>query len=80
MLALAATMAAPPRCSTHRPLSSSFLGLPYRILNINRKKELLRGLWVEFRAWGSRNDMLRWRNPGCLVVRDGVWRLLLLTL
>ena len=33
---------------THRPLSSSFLGLPYRILNINHKKELLRGLW--FRA------------------------------
>ena len=32
---------------THRPLSSSFLGLPYRILNINHKKELLRGLWVE---------------------------------
>ena len=31
---------------THRPLSSSFLGLPYRILNINHKKELLRGLWV----------------------------------
>ena len=31
----------------HRPLSSSFLGLPYRILNINHKKELLRGLWVE---------------------------------
>ena len=28
---------------THRPLSSSFLGLPYRILNINHKKELLRG-------------------------------------
>ena len=27
-------------------LSSSFLGLPYRILNINHKKELLRGLWV----------------------------------
>ena len=26
---------------THRPLSSSFLGLPYRILNINHKKELL---------------------------------------
>ena len=24
----------------------SFLGLPYRILNINHKKELLRGLWV----------------------------------
>ena len=31
---------------THRPLSSSFLGLPYRILNINHKKELLRGLWA----------------------------------
>ena len=36
---------------THRPLSSSFLGLPYRILNINHKKELLRGLWVGF--WGA---------------------------
>ena len=30
--------------NTHRPLSSSFLGVPYRILNINHKKELLRGL------------------------------------
>ena len=30
----------------HRPLSSSFLGLPYRILNMNHKKELLRGPWV----------------------------------
>ena len=42
--------------STHRPLSSSFLGLPYRILNINHKKELLRGLWVGFmglRSWSS---------------------------
>ena len=29
---------------SHGPLSSSFLGLPYRILNINHKKELLRGL------------------------------------
>ena len=28
-------------------LSSSFLGLPYRVLNINHKKELLRGLWLE---------------------------------
>ena len=36
--------------TTHRPLSSSFLGLPYRILNINHKKELLRGLWVGFRV------------------------------
>ena len=32
--------------ATHRPLSSSFLGFPCRILNINHKKELLRGLWV----------------------------------
>ena len=31
---------------THRPLSSSFLGVPDRILNINHKKEQLRGLWV----------------------------------
>ena len=30
----------------HRLLSSSFLGLPYRILNMNHKKELLRSLWV----------------------------------
>ena len=30
-----------------RPLSSSFLGLPYRVLNINHKKELPRGLSVE---------------------------------
>ena len=31
---------------TQRPLSSSFLGLLYRIININHKKELVRGLWV----------------------------------
>ena len=30
----------------HRLLRSSFLGLPYRVLNINHKKELLRSLWV----------------------------------
>ena len=29
--------------ASHRPLSSSFLGLPHRILNINHKKELLMG-------------------------------------
>ena len=34
---------------THRLLSSSFLGLPYRILNINHEKELLRSLWVALR-------------------------------
>ena len=33
---------------THRPLSSSFSGLPCRILNINHKKELLRGLCLGF--------------------------------
>ena len=32
--------------TTHRLLSSSFLGLPYKILNMNHKKELLRSLWV----------------------------------
>ena len=32
--------------ATHRLLSSSFLGLPYRTLNINHKKELLRSLWI----------------------------------
>ena len=32
--------------TTHRPLSSSFLGLPYGILIISHKKALLRGLWV----------------------------------
>ena len=31
---------------THRPVSSSFLGLPCRILNIYHKKQLLKGLWV----------------------------------
>ena len=36
-----------PDPCTHRPRSSSVLGLPYRILNINHKKELLRGLWVD---------------------------------
>ena len=29
-----------------RTLSSSFLGVAYRVLDINHKKELLRGLWV----------------------------------
>ena len=38
---------------TQRPLSSSFLGLPYRILNINHNKQLLRGLWVGFRVQAS---------------------------
>ena len=33
---------------TQRPHSSSFLGVPFRFQNMNRKKELLRGLWVDF--------------------------------
>ena len=40
------TLAVKPDAGTHRLLSSSFLGLPYRILNMNHKKELLRSLWV----------------------------------
>ena len=35
---------------THRPLSSAFLWLIFRILQGNPKKELLRGLWVEGRG------------------------------
>ena len=31
---------------TARLQSSSFLGLPYRILNLSHKKELPRSLWV----------------------------------
>ena len=30
-----------------RPISSSFVGLPCRILNVNHKKDLLRGLDVD---------------------------------
>ena len=48
---------------SHRPLSSSFLGLPYRILNINHKKELLRGLWVSSQTtsaiWGVHDSWIR---------------------
>ena len=47
---------------TQRPQSRSFLGLPYRILNINPQKELLWGHWVGvmnvFVGFG-----LRWRDP-----------------
>ena len=47
---------------THRPLSSSFLGLPYRIVNIHHKKELHRGLWVELKGlWLL--DCPRWVHP-----------------
>ena len=47
---------------THRPQSSSFLGLPYRILNMNPKKELLWGLWVimdlAVKASGCRSGLI----------------------
>ena len=33
--------------------SSSFLGFLYGVLNRNRKRELLRGLWVHFSLEGS---------------------------
>ena len=38
---------------TQRPQSSSFLRLPYRILNMNPQKELLWGLWVKFSGQGA---------------------------
>ena len=41
-------------------LSSSFLGLPYRILNINHKKQLLRGLWVDLRSIAFEAGGLGW--------------------
>ena len=33
-----------------------FWGLPYRILNVNHKKELLRGLWVLATSEGRNNS------------------------
>ena len=38
---------------THRPQSSSFSGFIFRVLDGNPKKELLWGLWVEFRVQGA---------------------------
>ena len=35
--------------TSHRAPSSSLLGLPYRILNINHKKELLRAYGISIR-------------------------------
>ena len=48
----------PKPCSTHRPLSSSFLGLPCRILNVKQEKELLRG------PWGPRGSLSWSRGRG----------------
>ena len=45
---------------THRPLSSSFLGLPYRILGINPKKELpFYGLYLGFYKVIPKKELLR---------------------
>ena len=64
---------------THRPHSSSFLGLPYRVLNMNPKKELLWGLWVMphrldpycNRVWSYITDLVlaesMWGSLGILV-------------
>ena len=38
------------KTSTHRLHNSSFLGLPYRILNMNHKKELLWSIWVKSKS------------------------------
>ena len=46
---------------TQRPLSSSFLGLAYRILNRNHKKELLRSLRVGFEGSGFSVKASSWR-------------------
>ena len=45
------------KLSTQRPQSSSFLGLPYRILYMNPKKELVWGLWVDPRTPKSDNAL-----------------------
>ena len=50
-----------PTTLSHRPLSSSFLGLPYRILDMNHKKELLRGLWVSHEL-GIRSEVVEGRR------------------
>ena len=47
--------------NTHRLLSSSLLGLPYRILNTNHKQELLRSLWVYYT--GAQNRILMVKAP-----------------
>ena len=48
--------------TTHRLLSSSFLGLPYRILNMNHTKELLKSLWVDYMGSG----LLVWVYQHCM--------------
>ena len=41
------TQAKPGDRTTHRPHSHSFWGLPYRVLNMKPKTELLWDLWVD---------------------------------
>ena len=50
---------------THRLKSSSFGGLPYRILDMNHKKELLWRLWVSQRSQGLRvySGQGKWEFP-----------------
>ena len=50
---------------THRLQSSSFLGLPYRILNMNPKKELLWSLWVRPLCYMSLVESLGLPRPEC---------------
>ena len=51
---------------THRLHSSSFLGLPYRILYMNPKKELLWSLWVGLKlVWASGFNSHRLWGLGC---------------
>ena len=47
-----------PEVLTHRLLSNSFLGLPYRILNLTQKKELYLGAYL--------GNVLRNFGPGSL--------------
>ena len=56
--------------STHRPLSSAFLGIPCRVLDVNHKKELLRSLWVRFRVFLVLASVLCYeflKNSRCLL-------------
>ena len=61
-------------CTIHRPLSSSFLVLPYRILNIKRNKELFRGLWVYTADMCQGPDLGAfgmWGGEGCVQLLKG---------
>ena len=44
---------------TYRLLSSSFLEFPYRVLNMNRRKDLLRGLRVNPKRGGDTRRIQR---------------------